>query len=95
MEQNAFAGKKIGFALTGSFCTLDLAVTQMAALHQLGAQILPVISYHVRDMDSRFGTAEYWRKRILDASGAEQIIDNIPDAEPIGPKRLCEIMRCV
>lgn len=92
MEQNAFAGKKIGFALTGSFCTLDLAVSQMAALHQLGAQILPVISYHVRDMDSRFGTAEYWRKRILDASGAEQIIDNIPDAEPIGPKRLCEIM---
>ena len=92
MDKTTFAGRKIGFALTGSFCTLDLAVTQMAALRQMGAEILPVISNHVRDMDSRFGTAEYWRKRILDASGADKIIDNIPDAEPIGPQKLCEIM---
>ncbi|MBS1348576.1 MAG: dipicolinate synthase subunit B [Firmicutes bacterium] len=92
MDKTTFAGRKIGFALTGSFCTLDLAVTQMAALRQMGAEILPVISNNVRDMDSRFGTAEYWRKRILDASGADKIIDNIPDAEPIGPQKLCEIM---
>lgn len=92
MVPSILNGKTVAFALTGSFCTLAAAVAQMRVLRELGAKILPVISHHVRDMDSRFGTAEYWRRQILEASGAEKIIDNIPDAEPIGPKHLCDIM---
>ena len=89
---DGLSGVRIGFALTGSFCTLDRAVAQIAVLRQMGAKILPVISFNVRDMDSRFGTAAYWRERICEAADCEQVIDTIQAAEPIGPKQLCDIM---
>ena len=85
-------GIRIGFALTGSFCTLDSAVEQMEILRAEGNIILPVISFNVRDTDSRFGTAAYWRKRIAEAADTDEIIDSITAAEPIGPKDKCDIM---
>lgn len=92
MDNSELMGKTIGFALTGSFCNLDIVVPQMERLRQSGAQILPILSYNVRDMDSRFGTAAYWRGRISEAAQTENIIDTIPAAEPVGPKHLCDIL---
>ena len=89
---NELAGKRIGFALTGSFCTLGRVIKQMSILREMGAEILPIMSENVRDTDSRFGTAEQWRGLILEASGAEEIVDSINAAEPIGPQKLCDIM---
>ncbi len=91
-EQDIFKGKNIGFALTGSFCTLAAAISVMEYLKSLGANIVPIISDHVRDTDTRFGTAQHWQQAILAASGAESIIDSITKAEPIGPNGLCDIM---
>jgi dipicolinate synthase subunit B len=92
MNLEILKGKNIGFALTGSFCTLDTALIQMKKLKELGANILPIISHNVRDMDSRFGTAAFWRQEILAVSEAETVIDSIGKAEPIGPQALCDIM---
>ncbi len=88
----SLCGVKVGFALTGSFCTLDRAVAQMEILRGAGAEIIPIISTSVRDTDSRFGTAAYWRQRIKDAARREEIIDTIALAEPIGPQRMCDVM---
>ena len=55
MEYSSLQGKRIAFALTGSFCTLASAVQAMQALRAAGAELLPVLSFHVRDIDSRFG----------------------------------------
>ena len=63
-------GKKIGFGLTGSFCTLEKALTQMEKLAFLGADITPVLSYMVDSTDTRFGTAQYFRSRIMAATGS-------------------------
>jgi dipicolinate synthase subunit B len=92
MDNSEFDGKTIGFALTGSFCNLEIVVPQMARLRQAGAKILPILSYNMRDMDSRFGTAAYWRSRIIEAAQTENIIDTIPAAEPVGPQHLCDIL---
>lgn len=88
----ALAGLKIGFALTGSHCTLEKAIAAMAKLHQLGAEITPIFSAAVRDDDSRFGSTGHWRAEAMRASGQTQIIDNIVSAEPIGPKALLDIV---
>lgn len=84
-------GKKIGFGLTGSFCTLDKALVQMEKLALLGADILPVLSYIVNSTDTRFGTAQYFRNRIKAAAGKDCIC-TIVEAEPIGPEVKLDIM---
>ncbi len=85
------AGKKIGFGLTGSFCTLEKSLVQMEKLALLGADIYPVISGIVGVTDTRFGKAEYFRNRIEIITG-KKCITTIVDAEPIGPKNLLDIM---
>jgi len=84
-------GKKIGFALTGSFCTLDKVMPEMEKLIAEGAEVYPIISNSVDMYDTRFGKAEYWKKRISDITGKE-IIKTIVDAEPIGPKAYLDII---
>jgi dipicolinate synthase subunit B len=85
------AGKKIGFGLTGSFCTLDKALTQMEKLAFLGADIIPVLSYMVDSTDTRFGTAQYFCSRIMAVTGKD-CITTIAEAEPFGPKTQLDLM---
>ena len=89
---NELSGARICFALTGSFCTLERAIGQMKQLRLSGAEILPVFSDNVRTMDSRFGTAAYWRGQVMEAADCDEIIDTIQKAEPIGPGKLCDIL---
>ncbi|MCR4962730.1 MAG: dipicolinate synthase subunit B [Firmicutes bacterium] len=92
MCHSGLNGLKIGFALTGSHCSLAKALSVMAALKEQGGEILPILSPSVQSTDSRFGEAVYWRREIRRVSGAAQIIDSIPLAEPIGPKKLLDIL---
>lgn len=85
------AGKRIGFGLTGSFCTLDKSLAQMEKLAALGADIIPVLSGIVEATDTRFGKAEYFRQRIEAITG-KKCITTIVGAEPVGPKNLLDIM---
>lgn len=83
--------KTIGFALTGSFCTLEAAVTQLEGIVAAGANVLPIISSNVNNMDTRFGKADVLKDRLVRITG-NQIIKTIPQAEPIGPKGLLDIL---
>ena len=85
------AGKKIGFGLTGSFCTLDKSLAQMEKLAALGADIYPILSGIVEATDTRFGKAEYFRSRIEKITG-KKCITTIVDAEPVGPRNMLDIM---
>ena len=82
-------GKKIGFIMTGSFCTFETAFAQMSRLKELGAQVTPIVSYHVANIDSRFGEAEAFIKRAEQICGVP-VLDSIPKAEPIGPQKLLD-----
>lgn len=75
----------IGYALTGSFCTLAKSVSQMEILLSRGMELQPIMSERVYTTDTRFGRAEDFIKRIEALCGRE-IIHTIEAAEPLGPK---------
>lgn len=85
------ANEKIGFALTGSFCTFEKALEQMAALAGMGYELYPIMSQTAYDTDTRFGTAAEFRRRMEEAAG-RQIIHTIAQAEPIGPQKLLDLV---
>lgn len=82
---------KIGFALTGSFCTFDKTLEQIEILVKLGADVLPIMSFNSYAIDTRFGKASDYINKIKNITGKE-IINTIQAAEPIGPKKLTDIM---
>lgn len=84
-------GKKVGFVLTGSFCTFSKTIDKMKELKKLGAEILPIMSYNSYLLDTKFGKAQNIINQI-EKICEKEIIHTIQDAEPIGPKHLTDIM---
>jgi len=84
-------GKRIRFGLTGSHCTYDETFPQMQRLMELGADVIPIVSYTVRSTDTKFGEAWEHMERIKDIT-QEEIISSIPEAEPLGPKEPLDAM---
>lgn len=84
-------GVKVGFCMTGSFCTFSKAFSAMEALRDAGCDILPVMSLSAGTVDTRFGTAQEHIKRAENICG-KRVIMSVADAEPIGPKKLTDIM---
>lgn len=81
----------VGFAVCGSFCTHAKA---MEALEQVKARfrtVIPIVSECTAATDTRFGPAhELMREmeRICD----RRVIASIREAEPIGPKKLLDLL---
>ena len=84
-------GKKIGFVLTGSFCTFSKTIPKIKELKNLGADIIPIMSYNSYELDTKFGKADEFIKEITKIT-EKNIIHTIQDSEPIGPKHLTDIM---
>lgn len=84
-------GLKIGVAFTGSFCTFAEAIETLKILKKEGAELYPILSFQTQRIDSRFGTAEDFRKRIEEVCG-RRAMDSIEAAEPIGPKALLDLL---
>lgn len=84
-------GIKIGFVLTGSFCTFQKVIPKMKELIKEGAEIIPVMSFNSYNLDTKFGKAKDFIKEIEEITG-KKIIHTIPEAEPIGPKKMTNIM---
>lgn len=84
-------GKKIGFILTGSFCTFSKTIPKIKELINLGAEIIPIMSYNSFNLNTKFGKAEHFINEIENITN-KKIINTIQDAEPIGPKHLTDIM---
>ena len=85
------AGKKVGFALTGSFCTFRKTIPQISRLIEEGADVLPIMSFNSYNIDSKFGKAKDFIDKIENVTG-KKIIHTIEEAEIIGPKRLTDVM---
>lgn len=80
-----------GYALTGSFCTFKQSLSAMEELCKSGVNIVPIMSFNAFLTDTRFGTAEEFRERIEELCH-NKIISTIADAEPIGPKKLLDLL---
>ena len=86
-----FKGIKIGFVLTGSFCTFKKVIPKIKELKDKNANIIPIMSYNAYNLDTKFGKAEDFIIEIEKIT-ENKIIHTIQDAEPIGPKNLTDIM---
>ena len=82
---------RVGFAFCGSFCTYDQVMPALERARARYGDVTPIISEKSAETDSRFGPAhEFIREmeRICD----RRVIDTIPKAEPIGPKKLLDAL---
>ena len=80
----------IGFALCGSFCTFAQVFPAMEALAK-EHRVIPIFSEHVQKTDTRFGNAADFYQKAFAITGTEPVC-SIPDAEPIGPKKLLDAL---
>lgn len=81
----------VGFGLTGSFCTFSKIIDEMQKLADMNYRLVPIMSEATARNDTRFGKAEEHIGRIEKICG-RKIISSIPEAEPIGPKKLLDIL---
>lgn len=80
----------IGFALCGSFCTLEQVYPVMEELAK-SYTLIPILSTIVQSADTRFGTAAEHLARITGICGTKPIC-SISEAEPIGPKKILDAL---
>ena len=84
-------GKKIGFALTGSFCTFTSVIPQIQKIIDEEAEVIPIMSYNSYTFDTKFGNASEFIEEIENITG-NKIIHTVQEAEPIGPKKMTDVM---
>ncbi len=82
---------KIGFAVTGSFCTFKKAFEAAGELVKKGYDLTPIMSFNSAGISSRFGTAEEHKKE-LSKICSKPVIATIEQAEPIGPKKMFDLL---
>lgn len=87
----SLSGKKIGFGMTGSHCTYDAVLPEVEKLVQLGAEVVPVVTYTLANTNTRFGEGLEWLEKIEKITG-RKVIASIVDAEPLGPKEPLDCM---
>ena len=87
----AFDKTRVGFAMTGSFCTLSKVMTELESLKNQNADLVPIMSEMVWNTDTRFGKAKDFIDKVHTITGKE-IIHDIKGAEPIGPKNLLDAL---
>ena len=81
----------IGYALCGSFCTFKNSILQMKKLAENGHEIIPIMSFNAASLDTKFGKSSDFKEEIENIC-KRKIICSIPEAEPIGPKKMADIM---
>lgn len=82
---------RVGFAMCGSFCMLKKTLEQLPRFTGSGFDITPIMSETAYETDTRFGTAAEFREKLSVITGKD-IIHTVPQAEPIGPKKLLDLL---
>lgn len=84
-------GKKIGVALTGSFCTFEKVFKELEKLKELGADLYPILSDASQTITCRFGSPEIYMEKLKAITGRNPILC-IEGAETIGPSGYLDIL---
>ncbi len=92
MNNQASEAIRVGFALTGSYCTFREVIEQLKAVAaHPNWDVTPILSQNAYSTDTRFGKACDFREQIEQICNHE-IIHTIAQAEPIGPKKLLDVL---
>lgn len=82
----------VGLGITGSFCNFPRIKALIDALKEEKVnKIIPIVSFVTKTYDTRFFVKDNFLDMLKRETG-QNIIDNIVDAEPIGPKNMIDIM---
>ena len=84
-------GLRIGVAICGSFCTFKKSFEAAKRLADFGAELIPIMSFNASALSTRFGKAED-NVKIFEEIAGRPVIFTIEAAEPIGPKKMTDIM---
>lgn len=82
---------KIGFGITGSFCTFGRVKNELKKMAEAGADITPVFSFNTQITNTRFADAGKFVNEIEEICGKAGM-KTIAQAEPVGPKALFDVM---
>ncbi|MEW6228562.1 MAG: dipicolinate synthase subunit B [Bacillota bacterium] len=85
------AGKKVGVALTGSFCTIPEVLPEIEKVVAEGASVYPILSEKVATQNTRFGRAADIARRLEQMTGREPIC-TIQEVEPLGPGKVLDAL---
>lgn len=85
------AGIRVGFALTGSHCTIPEVMPQLQKLVGEGAEVYPIVSQAVAETDTKYGSAQQ-TKEVLRAITGKPVISTIVGAEPVGPGKMFDVL---
>lgn len=81
---------KLGYALTGSFCTVSASLAVLEGI-KATADITPIVSASIATTDTRFGKAADTVSRLTELCGRKPIT-TVTEAEPLGPKHPLDAM---
>ena len=81
----------LGFAMCGSFCTFSKIPPVMRELRSGGYNIIPIMTPNAYYTDTRFGNARDINIEIENIC-ENRILKTITDVEPIGPKKMLDIL---
>jgi dipicolinate synthase subunit B len=84
-------GITVGYALSGSHCTLPEVMQHIQRFVDAGANVIPIVSNTIMTTDTRFGTSEHWQTELRTITGNE-LISSIVEAEPLGPSKLIDVL---
>ena len=82
---------KIGFGITGSFCTFGRVKNELEKMAEAGSDITPVFSFNTQITNTRFADAGKFVNEIEKICGKAGM-KTIAQAEPVGPKALFDVM---
>lgn len=89
--KNRLEGTRIGCVMTGSFCTFKQAFDAWRDLKEMGADLTPIMSFNAASLDTRFYSAKE-AVEIFETICDKKILNSIPEVEPIGPKKLLDLL---
>ena len=83
--------ERVGFAVCGSFCTHAKVLEALGELVKEYETVIPIASEMSAFTDTRFGSADDLLEKLEELTGNEVLYD-IPSVEPIGPKKLLDVL---
>lgn len=83
--------KRIGFVMTGSFCTFRKTIDELKKIVKMNTEIVPIMSENGYTMDTKFGKSEDFINEIENITGTK-VLHTIQEVEPLGPKDMLDIL---
>ena len=82
---------RVGFAFCGSYCTYGKAMEALEAVAKRWPEVTPIVAESGCVTDTRFGAAGDWLAR-MEAICGKSPLTTIAQVEPIGPKKLLDVL---